>query len=144
MKVKDILRQKGSEVATIASTATLAEATHALSTRRIGALVVSDDGLHIVGILSERDIVRCLAAEGAVALEHQVSAAMTAEVQTCTSDDTLDELARTMTEGRFRHLPVVEAGEMAGLVSIGDVVKRRVEELEHEAQALTEYIQTGR
>jgi CBS domain-containing protein len=144
MKVKDILRQKGSEVATIASTATLAEAAQALSTRRIGALVVSDDGMHIVGILSERDIVRCLAEEGAGALEHQVSAAMTADVQTCTSDDSLDELARTMTEGRFRHLPVVEGGEMAGLVSIGDVVKRRVEQLEQEAQALTEYIQTGR
>jgi CBS domain-containing protein len=144
MRVKDILRHKGSEVATIGSTATLAEAAHALSTRRIGALVVSDDGLHIVGILSERDIVRCLAEEGSSALERQVSVAMTAEVQTCSKDDSLDELARTMTEGRFRHLPVVEGGEMAGLVSIGDVVKRRVEELEQEAQALTEYIQTGR
>jgi CBS domain-containing protein len=144
MKVKDILRHKGSEVATIASTATLAEAAHALSTRRIGALVVSDDGLHIAGILSERDIVRCLAEEGPGALELPVSAAMTAEVQTCSKDDSLDELARTMTEGRFRHLPVLEGGEMAGLVSIGDVVKRRVEELEQEAHALTEYIQTGR
>src|SRR3954453_19899296 len=123
MKVNDILRQKGSEVATIASTATLAEAARALSTRRIGALVVSDDGLHIVGILSERDIVRCLSDEGPGALEHSVSVAMTAEVQTCSKDDSLDELARTMTEGRFRHLPVVEQGEMAGLVSIGDVVK---------------------
>jgi CBS domain-containing protein len=144
MRVKDILRQKGSEVATISSTATLAEAAQALSTRRIGALVVSDDGLHITGILSERDIVRCLAELGADALGKTVSVAMTAEVQTCGKDDSLDELARTMTEGRFRHLPVVEGGEMAGLVSIGDVVKRRVEELETEAQALTEYIQTGR
>jgi CBS domain-containing protein len=144
MKVKDILRHKGTDVATIASTATLAEAAQALSSRRIGALVVSDDGLHIAGILSERDIVRCLADEGSTALERQVRVAMTAEVHTCSKDDSVDELARTMTERRFRHLPVVEAGEIAGLVSIGDVVKRRVEELEQEAHALTEYIQTGR
>ena len=144
MRVKDILRQKGSEVATIASSATLAEAAQVLSVRRIGALVVSDDGTHLVGILSERDIVRRVSDDGASALESTVAMAMTADVHTCVKDDSLDELARTMTEHRFRHLPVVENGQLAGLVSIGDVVKRRVEQLEQEAQALTEYIQTGR
>jgi CBS domain-containing protein len=144
MRVQDILRQKGSEVTTIAPTATLSEASQLLSIRRIGALVVSEDDRHIVGILSERDIVRHLSQDGAAALELEVAQAMTADVATCAKDDSLDHLARTMTEGRFRHLPVVEDGVLTGIVSIGDVVKRRVEELEHEAQALTEYIQTGR
>jgi CBS domain-containing protein len=144
MRVKDILRQKGSEVATIAPTATLAEASQILSVRRIGALVVSEDDRHIVGILSERDIVRQLSQDGATALDLDVAHAMTADVATCGKDDSLDHLARTMTEGRFRHLPVVEDGVLTGIVSIGDVVKRRVEELEVEAKALTDYIQTGR
>jgi CBS domain-containing protein len=144
MRVTDILRQKGDEVATIAPSATLAEAAQVLSVRRIGALVVSDGDDRIDGILSERDIVRQLAEWGPAALELAVSSAMTADVFTCAKTDSVDSLMGMMTEHRIRHLPVEEEGLLAGLVSIGDVVKRRVEELEVEAQQLTEYIQHGR
>ncbi|HKY16618.1 MAG TPA: CBS domain-containing protein [Microthrixaceae bacterium] len=144
MRVADILRQKGDEVATIASAATLAEAAGVLSVRRIGALVVSDDGRSIDGILSERDIVRQLAEWGADALATPVREAMTADVRTCSRGDSVDALMAIMTEHRIRHLPVAEEGQLSGLVSIGDVVKRRVEQLEVETQQLTEYIQTGR
>ena len=144
MRVADILRQKGDEVATIASAATLAEAAGVLSVRRIGALVVSDDGRSIDGILSERDIVRQLAEWGADALTTPVREAMTADVRTCSRGDSVDALMAIMTDHRIRHLPVAEEGRLSGLVSIGDVVKRRVEQLEVETQQLTEYIQTGR
>jgi CBS domain-containing protein len=144
MRVTDILRQKGDEVATIAPSATLAEAAQVLSVRRIGALVVSEGADRIDGILSERDIVRQLAEWGPSALETSVVDAMTAEVLTCAKSDSVDSLMAMMTEHRIRHLPVAEEGRLAGLVSIGDVVKRRVEELEVERQQLTEYIQHGR
>lgn len=144
MRVADILRQKGDDVATIAPSATLAEAAQVLSVRRIGALVVSVDGARIEGILSERDIVRQLAEWGAAALGTSVAEAMTVEVRTCATSDSVDELMAVMTEHRIRHLPVAVDDQLAGLVSIGDVVKRRVEQLETETQQLTEYIQTGR
>jgi CBS domain-containing protein len=144
MRVTDILRQKGDDVATIAPSATLAEAAQVLSVRRIGALVVSEGEARIDGILSERDIVRQLAEWGPSALERSVGDAMTADVFTCAKADSVDSLMARMTEHRIRHLPVVEDERLAGVVSIGDVVKRRVEELEAEAQQLTEYIQTGR
>jgi CBS domain-containing protein len=144
MRVTDILRQKGADVATIAPSATLAEAAQVLSVRRIGALVVSRGDDRIDGILSERDIVRHLAEWGPSALESAVSEAMTAEVLTCAKADSVDSLMAMMTEHRIRHLPVEQDGLLAGLVSIGDVVKRRVEELEVERQQLTQYIQTGR
>jgi CBS domain-containing protein len=144
MRVTDILRQKGDDVATIAPSATLAEAAQVLSVRRIGALVVSEGDARIEGILSERDIVRQLAEWGPAALDLAVSEAMTAEVFTCAKADSVDSLMARMTEHRIRHIPVTEDDRLAGLVSIGDVVKRRVEELEAEAQHLTEYIQTGR
>ena len=144
MRVTDILRQKGGEVATIAPSATLAEAAQVLVVRRIGALVVSGGGDRIDGILSERDIVRQLAEWGSSALEMDVASAMTADVFTCAKSDSVDSLMGMMTEHRIRHLPVEADGALIGIVSIGDVVKRRVEELEVERQQLTEYIQHGR
>ena len=144
MRVSDILRSKGDEIATIAPEATLADASRELASRRFGALVVSTDGTTIGGILSERDIVRLVAARGADALDATVREAMTAEVRTCVRSDSLEDLMRVMTEHRIRHLPVVDGDRLCGLVSIGDVVKRRVEQLENETKDLHEYIQGGR
>ena len=144
MRVSDILRSKGDEIATIAPEATLADASRELASRRFGALVVSTDGTTIAGILSERDIVRLVAERGADALDATVREAMTAEVRTCVRSDSLEDLMRMMTEHRIRHLPVVDGDRLCGLVSIGDVVKRRVEQLENETKDLHEYIQGGR
>lgn len=144
MLVRTILAQKGTEVATIEPGSTVADAVAQLGTKRIGALVVSPDGLTIEGILSERDVVRGLASQGPGVLDQPVSALMTSEVTTCVSDDTADMLMGLMTDQRIRHLPVVEAGSLCGLVSIGDVVKARVGELQVEAQTLQEYLHTGR
>ncbi|MFV0317349.1 MAG: CBS domain-containing protein [Microthrixaceae bacterium] len=144
MRVAMILENKGSNVATIAGGATLAEAAGELRLRGVGALVVSIDGISIEGIVSERDIVRRLAERGAQALDEPVSQVMTSEVRTCDPADTCDDLMRVMTEYRMRHLPVVVDGSLSGIVSIGDVVKHRVGELEAEAEALHEYIATGR
>jgi CBS domain-containing protein len=144
MLVRTILAQKGTEVDTVEPSATVASAVEALSRRRIGALVVSPDGSVIVGILSERDIVRGLSEQGPGVLEAPVSSLMTSEVTTCVADDTADLLMGLMTERRIRHLPVVEADRLCGLISIGDVVKARVGELQVETQTLHEYIHTGR
>lgn len=141
MNVQSILGGKGTDVATIGQTATLAEATHALGERRIGALVVSGDGRAIEGIISERDIVRATAAGGAGALDASVGSVMSTDVVTCTAGDGVDRLMSLMTARRIRHLPVVDdQGRLAGIVSIGDVVKARLTELEHENQQLTQYI----
>lgn len=145
MRVNEILRHKGTEVATITPGATLADAAEVLVIRRIGALVVSTDGTSIEGIISERDIVRHVAEHGAAGLRSPVSVAMTAEVTTCCPSDSLEDLMRQMTDRRIRHLPVTdEGGRLGGIISIGDVVKHRVGELELEREKLTEYIQTGR
>lgn len=144
MLVRTILAQKGTEVDTVAPTATVASAVDALAQRRIGALVVSPDGSVIEGILSERDIVRGLAEQGPGVLDQPVSSLMTSEVTTCVADDTADLLMGLMTDQRIRHLPVVEGGLLCGLISIGDVVKARVGELQVETQTLHEYIHTGR
>lgn len=144
MRVSDILRSKGDEIVTITPEATLADASRELASRKFGALVVSTDGETIAGILSERDIVRVVAEQGAAALDTAVSDAMTAEVRTCTRADSLEDLMRVMTEHRIRHLPVVDDARLCGVVSIGDVVKRRVEQLENETKDLHEYIQGGR
>ena len=142
MKVSLILKAKGSnEVATISANETVGDAVNMLSEKRIGALVVSPDGSNINGIISERDIVRRLGSEGAGVLNLPVGAVMTGSVETCSLDETaLDVLAR-MTQGRFRHLPVVgEAGRMEGLLSIGDVVKARIEEIERENAAMADML----
>jgi CBS domain-containing protein len=144
MKVNDLLRSKGADVETIPPTATIADAARVLAIRHIGALVVSSDGQAIEGILSERDIVHLMADQGASSLDQPVSRAMTAEVRTCTRDDVVEDLMAVMTDHRIRHLPVATGDRLDGIISIGDVVKHRVQQLETERQQLTEYIQTGR
>ncbi|MCB1270378.1 MAG: CBS domain-containing protein [Microthrixaceae bacterium] len=144
MRVSTILEQKGSAVATIRATATVAEAAGELRLRGVGALVVSEDGRTIQGIISERDVVRRLAEKGAHSLDEPVESVMSAEVRTCAPGDRCDDLMRIMTEHRMRHLPVVVDGELAGIISIGDAVKHRVNELEQESEALHDYIAAGR
>jgi len=144
MNVQSIIGGKSPVVATITQTATLREAIDQLTERRIGALVVSGDGKAIEGIISERDIVRAAATSGPAALDGSVGSVMSIDVVTCSAGDGVDRLMALMTERRIRHLPVVdERGHLAGIVSIGDVVKARLSELEHENQALAEYL-TGR
>jgi CBS domain-containing protein len=142
VNVQSILSTKGSAVATIDATSTLAQATASLRDHGVGALVVSSGGGAIEGILSERDVVRALAAHGGGTLGRSVASAMSIDVVTCGAEDTVDELMALMTTRRFRHLPVVdEAGALAGIISIGDVVKHRLGELENENQQLFDYIQ---
>jgi CBS domain-containing protein len=141
MNVQTILAHKGSDVATIPQTASLDEAVGALGQRRIGALVVSGDGRAINGIISERDIVQRVATEGVGALTATVGSAMSTDIVTCSASDGLDRLMELMTDRRIRHLPVVdERGQLCGIVSIGDVVKARLSELELENRALADYI----
>lgn len=144
MRVAGILAYKGSDVATIAPNATLADAADQLRRHGIGALVVSSDGRHIDGIVSERDIVCGLATDGGCALQDPVSAVMTTDVRTCEPHDSAEDLMRQMTEYRTRHFPVLVDGGLAGIISIGDVVKWRVNELEDETRHLHDYIVTGR
>ena len=144
MNVQSIIGSKGSDVATIPQTASLRDAVQALGERRVGALVVSGDGRAIEGIVSERDIVRAASAMGAEALDRSVGSVMSTDVVTCTHGDGVDRLMSLMTDRRIRHLPVVDdRGQLAGIVSIGDVVKARLTQLEQENHALAEYI-TGR
>jgi len=144
MRVSGILATKGTTVATIAPRASVAEAADELRLHGIGALVVSPDGLTIDGIISERDLVRALAERGERILSEPVTRLMTTEVWTCAPEDSVEHLMRTMTERRTRHLPVVSEGQLAGIVSIGDIVKWRLTELEDETRQLHEYISTGR
>ena len=143
MTVKAILSRKGGDVVTIAPTAQLAEAVKLLAARRIGAIVITGPGERVAGILSERDIVRVLAERGTAVLDEQVGAVMTRNVVTCTDAETVTDIMERMTAHRFRHLPVVEQNRLIGIISIGDVVKRRVEEIEGESNALREYIATA-
>lgn len=140
MTVLSILSEKGREVATIAPERTLAEAAGLLSERRIGAVVVTGAAGDVAGILSERDIVHAIARQGAAALGEPVSRFMTARVQTCREDTTIDAVMELMTAGKFRHMPVVDGGRLCGIVSIGDIVKRRVAEIEAETRAMRDYI----
>jgi CBS domain-containing protein len=141
MNVQSIIGSKGSDVATIPQTATLRDAVRTLGERRIGALVVSGDGRAIEGIVSERDIVRASGMLGGAALDSSVGSVMSTDVITCSIGDGVDRLMLLMTERRIRHLPVVdERGHLTGIVSIGDVVKARLTELEHENHAMAEYI----
>jgi CBS domain-containing protein len=143
MTVKAILSRKGRDVLTIAPTANLSEAVKLLAERRIGAVIVTGPDDRVAGILSERDIVRTLAARGPAALDDNVAAVMTRKVTTCTEADTIAAIMERMTAGKFRHMPVLDQGKLAGVISIGDVVKYRLHEIEGETEALREYIATA-
>lgn len=140
MKIEDVIRQKGTDVVTIRPTATVQQLVDLLAQYNIGAVVVSLDGRTIDGIVSERDVVRHLASDGASVLDQTVSAIMTAEVRTCSAEDSLEETAHTMTYARIRHLPVAEEGRLTALVSIGDVVKYRIDQLLDERNHLLGYL----
>jgi CBS domain-containing protein len=139
MRIADVLRNKGTDVVTVPPTATVAELLGLLSERNVGALPVVEGG-QLVGIVSERDVVRRLHAGGAAVLEARVAVIMTTTVTTCSPEDDAAALAGVMTQGRFRHLPVVVDGELAGIVSIGDLVKTRIDLLEAEREQLQSYI----
>ncbi len=143
MTVEHILRGKGRNVVTIEPEQTLAQAAQLLSERRIGAVIVGDTFRPVMGILSERDIVRALAARGAAALDEPVSRSMTEKVVTCTAASAINEVMEIMTDGKFRHVPVIENGRLTGIVSIGDIVKHRLAEVEAETQAMRDYIATA-
>jgi CBS domain-containing protein len=140
MNVAAILRQKGRAVTTASPSATLLEISNKLSAKRIGAIVIVGARGEVAGIISERDIIKALANAGPDCLTRPVSESMTRDVVTCQETDTLDELMALMTAQRFRHLPVVTDGALVGIVSIGDVVKHHVAEVEMEATAMREYI----
>lgn len=139
MKVNDLLATKGRDVATVGGETMIVDAIDAMSKRHIGALVILD-GDTVTGIFSERDLVRGLAENGHECLNSPVSTMMTRKVLTCSGDDTIQYLMELMTENRFRHLPVIEDGKLAGIVSIGDVVKERLREAVSEAEAMRDYI----
>jgi len=141
--VKSILEEKGREVVTLSSSATLLEAAQVLAERRIGAGVVCNDKQALRGILSERDIVRAVAKQGAQALLSPVSRVMTTKVEVCGEEYTTDQVMEIMTKGRFRHVPVVRDGQLVGIVSIGDVVKRRIESAVREVEQIKSYIATA-
>lgn len=143
MLIRQILGSKGGEVVATGPQATIAEVAGLLKAKRIGAIVVEDATGELCGIISERDLARGLADHGAALLDMQVHQLMTAEVVTCSPADGLEKLMQTMTEGRFRHLPVVEDGKLVGIISIGDVVKYRLKELEDETHMLQDYIQSA-
>ncbi|WP_232629037.1 CBS domain-containing protein [Methylobacterium sp. Leaf118] len=140
MSVARILADKGAAVETVSPNRTVDEAIHMLAEKRIGALIVSDSGGRVIGILSERDVMRALACDGASAVDQPLSRYMTAKVVTCTRRASIEDVMETMTEGRFRHLPVVEDGRLVGVVSIGDVVKHRIAAVEAEHKAMRDYI----
>jgi CBS domain-containing protein len=142
MTVRAILDAKGHHVESVEPGAKLSAAIKRLNERKIGALLVMDKG-HMEGILSERDIVRVLGERGAQVLEEPVSAVMTRKVISCKPSDTVSAIMEMMTLGKFRHLPVIHDGSVVGLISIGDIVKQRVQEYEAEQEALRDYIKTA-
>ena len=143
MNVKTILAAKGGDIVCIEPTADLAAAVKLLTTHRIGTVVIRGAGGRLGGILSERDIVSAISEHGAAALTLPVSQVMTRNVATCGEDDSIASIMERMTAGKFRHMPVVAKGELIGLVSIGDVVKQRVGEIEQESEAMRDYIRTA-
>jgi CBS domain-containing protein len=143
MTVGIILAGKGREIFTIEPNATLAEAVRLLAEKRIGAAPILGADRRIAGIISERDVVRALAERGAAALDEPVSRTMTRKVETCGEGETVANLMERMTAGKFRHMPVVDQGRLVGLVSIGDIVKHRVQEMERESVAMRDYIMTA-
>ena len=142
MTVRAILDAKGHHVQSVEPEAKLSSAIRTLGERKIGALLVMDKG-RIEGILSERDIVRVLGERGAAVLDEPVSAVMTRKVISCKPSDTVSAIMEMMTLGKFRHLPVIHDGRVVGLISIGDIVKQRVQEYENEQEALRDYIKTA-
>jgi CBS domain-containing protein len=143
MQVKDVLAHKGAAVAIIGPDATVDEVVASLADHRVGALVVSSDGQAIAGIVSERDVVRALKTHGVNLLSMAVRDIMTADVHTCVPTDEVRTVAKAMTDKRFRHMPVTVNGALAGIVSIGDIVKSRVDELETEHDQLVGYISSA-
>lgn len=143
MTVLAILEDKGRSVETIRASRTISDAVDLLARKRIGALVVVEDDRKIVGIVSERDIIHSISADGAGVLDAPISSIMTSNVVTCEETETIDCVMSRMTRGRFRHLPVEENGRLAGIVSIGDVVKARIEQVEREAEDMRAYIATA-
>ena len=141
MQVKHILHDKGRDIIGVADSATLGEAARILAQHHIGALLIQDSGGALAGIFSERDLVRAVAEDGPLALNRAIAAYMSRQVTTCHDSDTVEDLMEMMTRGRFRHVPVLdERQRLAGMISIGDVVKTRIAETVHEANALREYI----
>jgi CBS domain-containing protein len=143
MNVKAILAAKGDDIVSIEPSADLTAATKLLTAHRIGAVVIRGAGGRLAGILSERDIMRALAQNGPEALTLPVGQVMTRDIETCGEDDTVASIMERMTAGRFRHMPVIANGKLVGLISIGDVVKQRVDEIERESEAMRDYIRTA-
>ncbi|AIJ90012.1 CBS domain-containing protein [Brucella melitensis] len=143
MTVRSILETKGRDVVVIASADTLSQAVAMLNKHKIGALVVCDEAGHIEGILSECDVVRALAAQESQAMSKSVAEVMTSKVQVCHEHHTINQVMKIMTRSRFRHMPVEEGGKLVGIISIGDVVKRRIEDVEREAEDIRTYIATA-
>ena len=141
MRISDVIRRKGDEVVTLRPDATVRQLLEVLDQHHIGAVVVSDDGTTVTGIVSERDVVRHLHSVGVGVLDASVASIMTVDVQTCTSEDGIEDLAKIMTERRVRHVPVLVEGKLVAIVSIGDIVKGRIDELQTERDHLVGYIQ---
>ena len=140
MTVKIILDEKGRNVTTVGRETTLMEAARVLTQQKIGAVVVVDPDRHILGILSERDIVRAIAERGSDVMDQDVASVMTRKVVQCREESSINEVMEIMTNGRFRHLPVAVDGRLAGIISIGDVVRRRIQDVEREAEDMKAYI----
>jgi CBS domain-containing protein len=143
MNISQILKAKGRAVATARPDATLSEIISRLAQKKIGAIVIVGAAGEVVGIVSERDVIRQLGERGAAALKEPVSQAMTSSVISCQETSTLEEMMELMTQGRFRHVPVIEDGALVGIVSIGDIVKHHVAEVEMEVTAMRDYFATG-
>ena len=143
MTVSIILAGKGREVVTLEPSASLGEAVSLLAEKRIGAALILGADRRIAGIISERDIVRALAERGAAVLDEPVSGTMTRKVETCNESETVSNIMERMTAGKFRHMPVVDQGRLVGVVSIGDIVKHRLHEMERESVAMRDYIMTA-
>ena len=140
MTVAAILSEKGTDVATAKKDQTISEIAGILASKKIGAVVIVDDANKVCGIISERDIVRELASDGAGCLDKPCSSGMTGKVISCSVDNTINEVMGVMTKHRFRHMPVIDDGKLGGIISIGDVVKRKIEQAERDAEELRNYI----
>ena len=143
MTVAQVLKEKGNEIIAVGEGATVMDALEVLKERRIGAVLVRREDGAIAGVLSERDVVRALPDQGGALLDQPVTVLMTRDVITCSSDDSMERVMALMTSHRIRHVPVIDGGQMTGVISIGDVVKHRIAESENEAAALKSYIALG-